>query len=197
MSLTPMLGDWQLPRVTRLETLERRDLVELEIPGRTGNLFQDMNRQPARIVVEGSVFGAEPGQEFLTSLREKYLAGDPLTFVSDIATGTELQYVLVQQLHIQAAASHPDQIDYRVWLVESPPPPPPSGLLDDIDTGLLDDAAGMLDSALGALDALEALGSLPNLSDPTTPLGDTLNDVQGAADQLGQVGSTLQGLFGG
>jgi hypothetical protein len=197
MNLIPMLGDWELPRVTRLETLERRDLVELEIPGRTGNLFQDMNRQPARIVVEGSVFGAEPGQAFLTSLREKYLSGDPLTFVSDIATGTELQYVLLQQLHIQAAASHPDQIDYRVWLVESPPPPPPSGLLDDIDTGLLDDAAGMLDSALGALDALEALGSLPNLSDPTTPLGDTLNDVQGAADQLGQVGSTLQGLFGG
>jgi hypothetical protein len=197
MSLIPMLGDWELPRVTRLETLEKRDLVELEIPGRTGNLFQDMNRQPARIVVEGSVFGEEPGQEFLTTLREKYLAGDPLTFVSDIATGTELQHVLVQQLHMQAAASHPDQIDYRVWLVESPPPPPPSGLLDGIDTSLLDDAAGMLDSALGALDALEALGSIPNLSDPTTPLGDTLNDVQGAADQLGQVGSTLQGLFGG
>lgn len=192
-----MLGDWELPRVTRLETLEKRDLVELEIPGRTGNLFQDMNRQPARIVVEGSVFGEESGQEFLTSVREKYVAGDPLTFVSDIATGTEIQHVLVQQLHVQAAASHPDQIDYRVWLVESPPPPPPSSLLDDIDTSLLDDATGLLDSALGALDALEALGSIPNLSDPTTPLGDTLNDVDGAADQLGQVGSTLQGLFGG
>lgn len=197
MSLIPMLGDWELPRVTRLETLEKRDLVELEIPGRTGNLFQDMNRQPARILVEGSVFGAEPGQTFLTTLREKYLAGEPLTFVSDIATGTELQYVLLQQLHIQAAASHPDQIDYRVWLVESPPPPPPSGLLDGIDTGLLDDAAGMLDSALGALDALEALGSIPNLSDPTTPLGDTLNDVKGATGQLGEIGSSLQGLFGG
>jgi len=191
-----MLGDWELPRVTRLETLEKRDLVELEIPGRTGNLFQDMNRQPTRIVVEGSVFGEEPGQEFLTSVREKYVAGDPLTFVSDIATGTEIQHVLVQQLHVQAAASHPDQIDYRVWLVESPPPPPPSSLLDDIDTSLLDGAAGLLDGALGALDALEALGSIPNLSDPTTPLGDTLNDVTGATDQLGQVGSTLQGLFG-
>ncbi|MEJ2200347.1 MAG: hypothetical protein P8X63_04940 [Desulfuromonadaceae bacterium] len=197
MSLTPMLGDWELPRVTRLETLEKRDLVELEIPGRTGNLFQDMNRQPTRIVVEGSVFGEASGEEFLTSVREKYLAGDPLTFVSDIVTGTELQYVLVQQLHIQAAASHPDQIDYRIWLVESPPPPPPSSLLDDLDTGLLDDAAGMLDSALGALDALDALGSIPDLSDPTAPLGGTLNEVQGAADQLSQVGSTLKGLFGG
>lgn len=197
MSLVPMLGDWEVPRVTRLETLEKRDLVELDIPGRSGNLFQDMNRQPMRIVVEGSVFGEEPGTEFLTSVREKYLAGDPLTFVSDIVTGTELQYVLVQQLHIQAAASHPDQIDYRIWLVESPPPPPPSGLLDDIDTGLLDDAAGMLDSALGALDALDALGSIPDLSDPTAPLGDALNDVQGAAGQLSEVGATLKGLFGG
>lgn len=196
MSLIPMLGDWELPRVTRLEILEKRDLVELDIPGRTGNLFQDMNRQPARIVVEGSVFGEGPGQEFLTSVREKYADGAPLTFVSDIATGTEMQYVLVQQLHIQAAASHPDQIDYRIWLVESAPPPPPGGVLEGIDTKLLDNAAGMLDSALGALDALGALGSIPDLSDPTVPLGGALNDVKGASDQLGQLGSTLKGLFG-
>lgn len=196
MSLIPMLGDWQLPRVSRLETLENRDLAELSIPGRAGNLFQDLSRQPARIVVSGSLFGEEAGQEFLSSLREKYLAGEPLTFVSDIATGTEIQYVLVQQLHIQAAASHPDQIDYSVWLVESPPPPPPSNILGGIDTSLLDQAAGMLDSALSALDALAALGSVPNLSDPTKPLTGALDAVKGAVDQLSQTGSTLQGLLG-
>ena len=196
MSLTPMLGDWELPRVTRLETLESRALVELEIPGRAGNLFQDLNRRPARVVVEGSVFGEEAGQEFLSSVREKYVAGEPLTFVSDIATGTEIQYVLVQQLHVQAAASHPDQIDYTVWLTECPPPPPPADILGGIDTGLLDQAAGMLDTALGAIDALGALGSVPNLSDPTKPLGGALDEVQGVVDGLGELGGSLQGLFG-
>jgi len=196
MSLTPMLGDWELPRVTRLETLESRALVELEIPGRAGNLFQDLNRRPARVVVEGSVFGEEAGQEFLSSVREKYVAGEPLTFVSDIATGTEIQYVLVQQLHIQAAASHPDQIDYTVWLTECPPPPPPADILGGIDTGLLDQAAGMLDTALGAIDALQALGNLPDLSDPTRPLTGALDEVQSVVDGLGELGGSLQGLFG-
>jgi hypothetical protein len=196
MSLTPMLGDWELPRVTRLETLESRALVELEIPGRAGNLFQDLNRRPARVVIEGSVFGEEAGQEFLATVREKYVAGEALTFVSDIATGTEIQYVLVQQLHVQAAASHPDQIDYTVWLTECPPPPPPADILGGIDTGLLDQAAGMLDTALGAIDALGALGSVPNLSDPTKPLGGALDEVQGVVDGLGELGGSLQGLFG-
>ncbi|HXV06996.1 MAG TPA: hypothetical protein VD791_03140 [Burkholderiales bacterium] len=196
MSLVPMLGDWEVPSVTRLETLESRALAEMEIPGRAGNLFQDLNRKPARVVVEGSVFGQDAGQEFLTSVREKFVAGEPLTFVSDIATGTEIQHVLVQQLHVQAAASHADQIDYTLWLVECPPPPPPSDILGGIDTGLLDQAAGMLDTALGAIDALEALGSVPNLSDPTKPLAGALDDVKGAVDQLGEVGASLQGLFG-
>ena len=119
MSLIPMLGDWEVPSVTRLETLENRRLAETRIPGRAGSVFQDLNRAPAKVVIEGSVYGDELAQTFLSDLREKFVAGDPLTFVSDIATGTEIQYVLIQQLHIQAAASHADQIDYSIWLVDS------------------------------------------------------------------------------
>lgn len=190
-----MLGDYTLPRVTRLETLEQRQLAELEIPGRAGSLFQDLGRGPTRVVIEGSLFGDEPGTEFLTSAREKYLAAEPLTFVSDIATGTELQFVLIERLHVQAAASAPDQVDYAMWLVECPPPPPPN-LLGGIDTGLLDAAAGMLDSALGALDALAALGNVPDLSDPTKPLAGALDEVKGAVGKLADAGSAIQGLLG-
>jgi hypothetical protein len=196
MSLTPMLGDFELPRVTRLETLETRDFLELPVPGRAGSLFQDLNRRPARIVIEGSVFGELTGIEFLGAIREKYLAGEAMTFTSDIATGTDIQYVLLQQLHVQAEASAPDQIDYAVWLSECPPPPPPGGLLDGIDTGLLDAAAGMLDSAMGAIDALAALGSVPDLSDPTKVLSGILGETGPAMGQLGQIGSGLRDLLG-
>lgn len=196
MSMTPMLGDYELPRVTRLETLEKRDFAELPIPGRAGNLFHDLDRQSARLLVEGSLFGDEPGQGFLEEIRGRYLEGEPLTFVSDIVTGTEIQYVLIEQLHVQAAASHPDQIDYALWLVESPPTPPPGDLLGDIDAGLLDQAAGMLDTATGALDALDALGSVPELSDPTVPLGGMLDEVGGALAGLDEIAGALQGLLG-
>ncbi len=196
MSLTPMLGDFELPRVTRLETLEKRDLLELPVPGRAGSLFQDLNRQPARIVIEGSVFGEQTGLDFLAAVREKYAAGEPMTFTSDIVNGADLQYVLLQQLHVQAEASAPDQIDYTVWLVESPPPPPPGGLLDGIDGGLLDAAAGVIDSAMGAIDALSALASVPELSDPTKPLAGVVGTTGPAIGQLGQIGSGLSDLLG-
>ncbi len=191
-----MLGDWEVKRVTRLETLETREYLELPVPGRAGSLFQDLNRRPTRIVIEGSIAGEEEGLAFLNAVREKYLAGEPLTFVSDIATGTEIQYVLLQQLHIQAEASAPDQIDYAMWLAESPPPPPPADLLGGIDTGLLDAAAGMLDSAMGALDALAALGSLPELSDPTGALAGIVGETGPAIGQLGELGAGLRDLLG-
>lgn len=195
MSLTPMLGDWELPRVTRLEVLESREFVELSVPGRAGSLFQDLNRKPSRVVIEGSVFGEQNGLDFLNAVREKYLAGEALTFVSDIVTGTEIQYVLLQQLHVQAEASAPDQIDYAVWLAESPPPPP-GNLLGGIDTSLLDAAAGMIDSAMGALDALAALGSVPALNDPTGALSGIVGETGPAITQLGEVGNGLRDLLG-
>lgn len=191
-----MLGDFELPRVTRLETLEARDFLELPVPGRPGSLFQDLNRQPTRVIVEGSIFGEQPGLDFLGAVREKYLAGEPMTFTSDIATGTDIQYVVLQQLHVQAEASAPNQIDYAVWLSECPPPPPPAGLLDGIDTGLLDDAAGMLDSAMGALDALAALGGVPELSDPTQALSGIVSETRPAMAQLGDIGAGLRDLLG-
>lgn len=196
MSLTPMLGDWEVQNVTRLETLEAREYLELSIPGRAGSLFQDLNRRPTRVVIEGSVSGEQAGLDFLNAVREKYLAGEPLTFVSDIVTGTGVQYVLLQQLHIQAEASAPEQIDYAMWLAESPPPPPPADILGGIDAGLLDAAAGMLDSAMGALDALAALGSLPELSDPTGALAGIVGETGPAIGQLGQIGTGLRDLLG-
>lgn len=196
MSVKPMLGDWELPRVTQLETLEERALVELEVPGRAGNLYQDLNRMPTRIYVAGSVFGYDTGQTFLQDVRDKFETGDSLPFVSDIVTGTDVQYVVVQSLQVHSNAEHPEQIDYSLWLAESPPPPPPTSLFGDIDLGLLDDALGALDTVMGALDALEALGSVPNLSDPTPPLNGTLAETSSTMDQLGGAGGAIKGLFG-
>ena len=74
-------------------------------------------------------------------------------------------------------------------------PPPPAAVLGDIDTSLLDDAAGLLDQAMGAIDALEALGSMPAISDPTGPLAGILGDTAPAIGQLGSIGAGLRGLL--
>ena len=102
----------------------------------------------------------------------------------------------MQQLHVQAEASAPDQIDYVVWPTECPPPPPPAGLLEGIDGGLLDAAAGVLDDAMGALDVLAALGSVPELSDPTTPLAGIAGGAASAIGAVAGLGSSLRDLLG-
>ena len=115
---------------------------------------------------------------------------------ADILTGTDVQYVLIEQLKIDVDAQHPDQTAYQLVLAESPPPPPPGGLLDGIDTGLLDQAGGFLDSVTGALDALDALGSIPDLGDPTQPLTGMLDEVENTMGQLNDVTSVITDLFG-
>ena len=196
MNVKPVLGDWEIPRIESIKTLEQRSFVELEVPGRVGSLFQDLNTHPTHIAIRASLFGDEARSEFVKHVREKYQAGEPLTFVADIVTATEIQYVIIQALHFQERGTKPNQIDCYMLLKESPPPPPPPNLLGGIDTGLLDDANGFLDSVTGALDVIDGLGSIPNISDPTPPLRGTLNGVNNVLKSINGVTSSLQALFG-
>jgi hypothetical protein len=196
MNVKPVLGDWEIPRIEAIEAFEQRHLVELEVPGRAGSLYQDLNLRPAWIGLRGSLFGDETRNDFLEALREKFRAGEPVTFVADILTATEVQYVVIETLAVAQSGSHPDQMDYRIVLRESPPPPPPPDPFGGIDTGLLGDAASLLDSVTGALDALEMLGAIPDISDPTPPLRETLSGVGSALAGLAGVAGSLSNLFG-
>ncbi|MFO7494869.1 MAG: hypothetical protein R6X05_04450 [Desulfobacterales bacterium] len=196
MNVKPVLGDWEIPRIEAIEAFEQRRLVELEVPGRAGSLYQDLNLRPAWIGLRGSLFGDETRNDFLEALREKFRAGEPVTFVADILTATEVQYVVIETLAVAQSGSHPDQMDYRIVLRESPPPPPPPDPFGGIDAGLLGDAASLLDSVTGALDALEMLGAIPDISDPTPPLRETLSGVGSALAGLAGVAGSLSNLFG-
>jgi hypothetical protein len=193
MNVKPILGDWEIPRIEALQSLENRSFVELEIPGRAGSLFQDMNTRPVRIGIRGSLYGDETRDEFLETLREKFNAGEPVTFVADIITATEIQYVVIEILEMTENAVNPDQLDYFFILRQSPPPPPPPDALMDLDTDLLDEVGDFADMIGGALDAL---GSLPDLSDPTAPLESTLDGVKDAVGGLASITTDLENLFG-
>ena len=196
MNVRPVLGEWEIPRIARIESLERRSMVELPIPGRVGSLFQDLNAAPLRLAISGSLYGDEARDAFLEEVRASFQAGEPLTFVADIVTATELQYVVIDTLRFEERGTEPDQIDYLIVLRESPPPPPPGDPLADLEAGLLDDAAGFLDSVTGALDAIDDLGSIPDLRDPTERLAGALDDVQSTVSGLASIGPDLASVFG-
>jgi hypothetical protein len=197
MKIKPMLGDWEIPRIESIRTLERRAFAEFAVPGRVGSLFQDLNTAPTRIAIAGSLYGDEARDEFLEELRGKFRDGEPVTFVADIVTATEVQYVIIETLRFQESGTKPDQMDYFFVLRESPPPPPPPDPLGALDTSLLDQAGGFLDTVTGALDAIDTLGSTPEIRDPTPPLRGTLDGVRSGLEKLDGVTGALEDLFGG
>jgi hypothetical protein len=196
VKIKPMLGDWEVPRIAHIEALDRRDFVELEIPGRVGSLFQDLNSAPTRVAIRGSLLGDENRDALLTAVRGKFLAGQPVTFVADIVTATELQYVVIETMHFEESGARPDETSYLLVLKESPPPPPPPDPFGGLDSGLLDAAAGLVDAVGGALDAIDALANVPDFTDPTKPLSGTLDGVQAVLARLGDITGSLGELFG-
>jgi hypothetical protein len=193
----PVLGNWEIPRIESIRTLERRAFAEFAVPGRAGSLFQDLSTTPTRIAISGSLYGDEARDEFLEELRGKFRDGEPVTFVADIVTATEVQYVIVEALRFQENGTKPDQMDYFFVLRESPPPPPPPDPLGALDAGLLEQAGGFLDTVTGALDAIDTLGSVPEIQDPTPPLRGTLDGVRSALEEMDGVTGALEELFGG
>ena len=197
MKVKPMLGDWEIPHIAAIRSAERRAFAELPVPGRAGSVFQDLNAGPVRLAIAGSLYGDESRDAFLEEVRGKFKAGEPVTFVADVLTATAVQYVIVEELRCEESGVRPDQIDYFLVLRESPPPPPPPNPLGGLDAGLLDQAGSFLDSVTGALDALDMLGSVPELKDPTPPLRGALDGVKSAVGGLGGVAAKLGDLFGG
>lgn len=196
MKVKPVLGDWEIPHIESIRSAERRSFAELPVPGRVGSLFQDLNTEPARVVISGSLYSDEKRDEFLEAVRGKFKAGEPLTFVSDIVTATDIQYVIIETLRFQESGVRPDQTDYLIVLCESPPPPPPPASLAGLDAGLLDQAGDFLDTMTGALDVIDTLGNVPDLVDPTPPLAGALDGVTAATSGLDTALGPLRDIFG-
>jgi len=193
VNVKPVLGGWEIPHISSIGSLEQRSFAELEVPGKTASLFQDLAATPTRIVISGSLYGDEDRDDFLQEVRGKFRAGEPVTFVADIVTATEVQYVVIETLRFEQSATQPDEIEYLIALRESPPPPPPPA--PDLDSALADEAAAFGDSVTSALGAIDAVSG-PNFGDPTPPLQGTIDGVTSALGGLEGVPDKLGGLFG-
>jgi hypothetical protein len=196
VNVKPLLGDWEIPRIALIRMLERRTFAEFEVPGRAGSLFQDLDATPARVAISGSLYGDEDRDDFLEELRGKFRAGQPVTFVADILTATEVRYVIIEVMRFQESGIRPDQTDYLFVLSESPPPPPPSDPLGALDAELLDQAGDFLDSVTGALDVIDALGTVPDFGNPVEPLSGLLDDLETATQELPNLLSSLTSVLG-
>ncbi len=143
--LKPMLGDLELQQVQRIETEGDQILVPHRVPGLEGDFLQGLGRRGSRIALTGVLSGAA-SRDALKTLREKFKAAAPVSFVSDIATATKVDQVLIEEMEVRDLAGKPERYEYAFVLREhtpppveptEPPPPTPIPPVPDDDTGTL------------------------------------------------------------
>ena len=197
MRIRPMIGTWTPPSITRIRAAESRRLVTIPVPGLSGDLHQDLGRGALVVEIEGSLNGDDVRDQFLKDVREKYLAGEPVDFVADIAKESELEQVWIEALAFEESADEPDVFFYRILLREyTEPPEPPAPAADfgaELD-GLLDDLA---DLGLDALDIPAVIGDLPEIGDVTAPIRPAADGLKSALSGAGDMLAPLRSLLGG
>jgi len=191
MIIRPMLGEWELPCVERVELLESRRLARLGVPGLVGDLHQDLGAQSLTVAVTGSLDGDQRRSDLLTSLQEAFLSGAPLPFVADIVESSELENVVIISFEVVETRELHGETFYRIVLRQYvEPPPPPSGL-PALPEDMLGDLADLAGSLMDAMDLPGLLGGVPSLADPTEAIRPALDSVKEA---VGQVPAALDDL---
>lgn len=180
-----MLDDLELSLVQRVQTREDRALARQDGPGLDGAIFQNMGRRATVVELSGVLTGAEVG-DGLTRLREKFHAREPAVFSADIAAGTQVAEVLIEDLRVRELAGKSERFEYRIVLREIIPPPPPAAEVSADGLGPFEEL----------VDSIDAMGSLPDFRDPTPPLLDLLDGFQEATEGLDGVLGALNESIG-
>lgn len=190
-----MIGDWAVPRIERIATVDRRRLARLSVPGLTGDLHHDLGSHSVAIDIEGSLHGDEERDDFLDKARTPFLAGDPLTFVADITTATNLEQVVIEGLEVEEVNDSARSFRYRIRIRQYVEPPEPPPLVDDLGADLAPDLDALAELGLTGLELPNLLGDVPSIGDPTPPLKEALSGVTSAVQPLQQMLSDLGAKF--
>lgn len=119
----PMKGPVQLRQIKSITTADRRILVEHQVPGLEGNLFQNLGRAPVRISFDGTFHGTGV-REDLSRIRQKFKEGTACTFNSDITGMSDVTKVLIEEFRVVENAGEPNKYEYSIVLREYREPPP-------------------------------------------------------------------------
>jgi hypothetical protein len=199
MKVKPMIGEYEVPGIQRIGTIEDRRLVEIPVPGLAGSYHQDLGSGAVSLRIEGTLAGDDARDDLLGKVREMFNAGDPVDFVADIVTATHVEKVLLTDLAVAEVAGSADTFRYAIVLAQHVEPPPPSpgadqgfGDLSDVNAAVAAEGAALA----GAMNVPDLIGALPSLKDPTPPLRGTLDGVHSAVSGLSAIGGKLKDLFG-
>jgi hypothetical protein len=149
----PMLADLELPLVQRIHTQEEQILVDHPVPGLDGDFTQLLNRQATQVALAGILAG-EDAKTQLETLRQKFHAGEPVAFVADILTATQVQQVIITGMEVRELAGKTERFEYYITLAEyTPPPADETEALALVDEEAADEAEEETDAQVEDIDS--------------------------------------------
>ena len=118
--MTVRLGKIELTAVQSLHTEESRTLVEQRVPEQQGSVFQDLGRDPVTLMLEGLLLG-EQALQTLEKLRQAQAKAEPLSFAADIAEGSELTEVVIEDFRARQVAGYAARFRFSLEWGRQPP----------------------------------------------------------------------------
>lgn len=101
-----------------LSIVDKRNLVEVDIPGSSGNILQDNGAEPVLISLEGEITG-KGASDTVEKLISKYEGGKPLSFYSDLTAIADVSKVLIEKLETKEILGSVSKFTYKIDLRES------------------------------------------------------------------------------
>lgn len=192
-----MLDSLELPYIESIRSLERRRLARHGIPGLEGDLYQDLGAESLVVEIIGSLQGDKNRDDFFEAIREKFNTAEPVPFVADILTATELEEVIVEQLEVEEQNQWDRPLLYRIVLRQYVEPPEPVTSFDDLGLELdleLDLLAGL---GLDGLELPDLLIDIPEIGNPVEPILPALDGTDSAVSGIGSLLEDFNGKFTG
>ncbi len=190
MIIKPMLDSWEIPSIESIRCLERRRFVRHGVPGLAGDLHQDLGSESLVVEIRGSLHGDEARDTFFEEIREKFANAEPLSFVADITTATDLEQVIIEDLEVREDNDFSRPFRYRIVLRQYVEPPEPVSSFDDFGAELDPDLDLLAGLGLDGLELPDLLIDIPEIGNPVEPILPALDStdaaVFGITDVLGQ-----------
>ncbi|MBC1195771.1 DNA circularization N-terminal domain-containing protein [Microcystis aeruginosa BLCCF158] len=192
--MTVELAGIKLKKVHKISTIEQAALVYHSVPGREGNLVQNLGRDSVQLQIEGIFYGATAKRD-LEKLRSVYKQGKPVDFLAEITGQAYFGQVILDQFQVDQSAQYPNQFSYILIVSEYAVSLKSAAIatdIADVDANILAEAENFMDIAT----LPDLLGSVPEINNPIEPLSNALADVEKATKTLSTATADLKSLFG-
>jgi hypothetical protein len=180
--MKPMLDDLVLPQVQVVRSYDKRMLAEHRATNMDGSFLQNMGRKPSCLMLAGIASG-DDALSFVEQLDDKFNAGEPVTFITDIIVDADIEQMLIDDFKLEELAGKPNRFAYVLTLREHIEPLEPEDV-SALNSDILDDANSLLEDLVAGLDL--GLSFPTGLEQFIEPLGSLLGRLRAFNQSVNQ-----------